>query len=1487
MIRSTFFALTFFLLASQAEAQRISKFSDEKETFIKELSNFFSSSKKEGKKFIEKDFSSIFLEESYPTVYQERAIKTCNALLDQKHPAYPAFESYILALMAFQTSGKDDATFNEWHAVLDQLTSDRRSKKYVPEFLANSATLFQNQIFFSTNAVQWKFASPNYTFVYDSIPKIVYPLGDLICYSKGDSSVIKETSGEFHPITERWMGTKGKVTWDRADFDPSTTYAVFENYEIRIKGSSFIVDSVLFYNEFFEKPLIGQLNEKVLANRTGDDAAYPRFESYNQRLVIKNLIKNLDYEGGFTMRGNKLAGTGTREEPAQLTFYREDEPFLVSKSLEFAIRPEKITSQHAEAMFYIDEDTISHPDLNLKFDRSDRKLTLLRSDEGLSKAPYKNTFHEVDMYFEALYWNIDDPLIELGSLVGSTQHIAAFESKDYYKKARYDGMMGIAMTHPLVEIRDYTRSISSREFYSTELAGFLRLSNQQTIIMLIDLNNQGFVDFNLDSEWVKVNQKLFNYLKNNSGARDYDVLLFNSEVGGGNNAQLNLLNNNLLVKGVQRIQLSDSQSVNIYPAREEVILKKDRDFKCGGRVKAGNFEFMGKEYYFDYETFKIDLINVDSCRIYVEDETSSTDAYGRKSMKRVKSVLEDIAGTLKIDAPTNKSGVHSENYPQYPIFSSTKESYVYYDNSRIQGGVYNRDRFYYQIEPYVIDSLDNFSKEDLSFKGTLVSSDIFPDIKEPLVLMDDDALGFDMNTGGNGLPAYLGKGKFTAEVKLNYTGLQGNGSLDYLTSKSYSDQFIFFPDSTKGRTTDFENLEESGSPGVPRSKAQEVDLAFYPKRDLLRASSVKEKIQFFRDEAELTGSLFLQPSGMTGNGAMDFEGATLSSKKFRYAPRKILADTAEFKLAQEGLENLAFKTDNVNAEIDFDERTGMFKSNGGETKIDFPANQYICFMDEFKWFMDKNEMELSSNRQATEDFVIDTNEDKNYSNFYSVNALQDSLSFLAPKAVYDIKESVILCDRIKFMAVADSKVLPDSGRVVVRKRAKMDPLEKATLISNYVTQYHRIFNADMQVNGRYDYEGEGDIAYVDANKMEQIIHLSKIEVDTTRQTVGSGKILEEDGFMLSPFFTFAGDFELSANEKHLTFEGGTQIMHTCESLERNWFKFRSPIDPQDIYIPVDTNMRDVGMAKLGAGVMIAKESPVELYSTFLSRKKNREDATLITATGFLKYEPASKRYLIGSKDKIKQPKLPGNLVELNTEDCSIKADGQLDYNVDFGHVKTLSYGDLVQNTINGETSINGVFALDFFFDESLMKYMTEQFQEWPSLQAVDIAKTDYEKSIKEILGLEESDKVISELNLTGQLKKLPQELQRTFYFADVTFTWDDVEESFVSEGPIGIASIGKKQIFRYVKGKIELQRGRSADVLRVYLQLDGENWYYFEYKLGLMNITASDKDFNVLITELKDDKRKTKDEEGNKFAYQLVASKKKRNDFVDRFREFD
>jgi len=1454
--------------------------------FIKELSDFMQASKKkEGKDLVEKELAPVYLTEAYSPPQRARVVDFANLLQSEKFKSYPHFESFIHCLINFPKSGLSEQEFYDWLLFLMKMIEDRKTKKYLDEVLASSASLFFDNTIVNLPAAKWQSSNRNWKFEWDSLPSIKFENLDLKCYAKGDSSTLFATKGVYFPTLERWVGEGGRVTWQRAGFDPQQTYAELPNYEIRMKGSTYVVDSVVFYNEFFEAPLIGQLTEKVQADKSEETASYPRFESYNKRLQIKSIFDGVDYDGGFTMAGNKLAGSGTNEEPAVLTFYYEGSPFLISRSLEFAIRPDRISSGHADVVFYLEKDSVSHPDIELKFDKEKRRLTLIRSEEGVSKSPYYNSFHNVDMYFGALYWNIDDPLIEMGSIKGSSEQNAGFESKDYYKMQRYDAMIGFFDRHPLVKIRDFSREWGSETFTSEDLAMYFRLSEEQIHLMLIDLNNKGFLSYDIDDRMCTLKPKLQNYISASAGRIDYDVLQFNSTAGDGRNGQLNLLNNNLLLKGIQSVTVSDSQKVTLLPSNGEVILQKDRNFRCGGRVYAGNLEFMGKEYFFNYEDFKVDLLQVDSCRIYVDDENDTPDQYGNRRKIRVKNVIENISGTLKIDAPTNKSGVQSESYPQYPIFISDKPSFVFYDQFQIQKGVYKRDDFYYTIEPFTIDSLDNFATEDLKLEGTLKSAGIFPDITEPLVVMEDFSLGFIKDASG-GLPMYGGKAKFNNQITLNYNGLQGNGDLNYLTSTSQSEQFIFFPDSTKGKTTSFVNAEQVGKLEVPKAVSTEVDIAYYPKKDLLEASSKSENIHFFNAEADLDGTLFLRPTGMTGDGLMTFEGAELESDLFNYKRRKILADTSDFRLARLTGDGLAFKTNNVNADVDFDKREGLFKSNDLETKLEFPENQYICFMDQFKWFMDKSEMEMSSQRKATEDFVIDTNEDQARSNFFSVNEFQDSLNFLAPKAVYDIRRSIITANKIKYIAVADSKITPDSGMVVIQKRAKMETLKNATVLSNYVTQYHRIFNATLDINGRLDYKGDGDYAYVDENKKEQIIHINKLVVDTTLQSVGYGAIKEEDQFFLSPFFEFYGDFKLNANNKNLTFDGGARIMHTCDILERNWLKFEAAIDPEAIYIPVDTGMTDTRASQLGAGVMLTSDSPFKLYSSFLSAKVDRKDAPILESLGYLHYDKNTRSYLIGEKDKIKNPTLPGQLLVLNTENCEISGNGRADFHADLGLMKMNSVGNIKNFGLINEMELKGVSTLDFLLDDNAWKRMAEQILEWPELSGVDVTKTKYEQSIVELIGLEKSDKLISELNLNGQLKKIPDELQQALYFADATFTWNETDQSFQSNGPLGIAHIGKRQIFRYVKGKIEIERRRSFDVIRVYLELNPANWYFFEYKNEIMTVVSSDKEFVNILTEVKEDKRKLK-ENGKNYSYIISNTPKKKSDFISRFREFD
>jgi hypothetical protein len=335
-------------------------------------------------------------------------------------------------------------------------------------------------------------------------------------------------------------------------------------------------------------------------------------------------------------------------------------------------------------------------------------------------------------------------------------------------------------------------------------------------------------------------------------------------------------------------------------------------------------------------------------------------------------------------------------------------------------------------------------------------------------------------------------------------------------------------------------------------------------------------------------------------------------------------------------------------------------------------------------------------------------------------------------------------------------------------------------------------------------------------------------------------------------------------------------------MSKEFCRFRSEINPSEIYIPVDTSLRAMDMTKLGAGIMVTDDSPMDIYPSFLSDIRDGGDKSLIETRGFLTFDKSTSRYVIGSKEKIKQPKLAGNLLAINTSSCELTGDGQIDFNVDFGMMKASAIGDIIYKPTDKSASATGAIKLSFPFYDDAIEKIQKQIELWPNLMPVDISRTRYEKALIEILGTETSDKVISELNLTGQVRRIPEALICPFLIADIKFLWNDVDETFQSTGPIGIANMGKKQVFRYVKGKIEIEKKRGADVFRMYIELDPGTWYYFEYKLGIMNFLTSDKDLGNTMSELKDEKRKFEDGK-KKFSFMYVANRKKRDDFISRF----
>jgi len=212
-------------------------------------------------------------------------------------------------------------------------------------------------------------------------------------------------------------------------------------------------------------------------------------------------------------------------------------------------------------------------------------------------------------------------------------------------------------------------------------------------------------------------------------------------------------------------------------------------------------------------------------------------------------------------------------------------------------------------------------------------------------------------------------------------------------------------------------------------------------------------------------------------------------------------------------------------------------------------------------------------------------------------------------------------------------------------------------------------------------------------------------------------------------------------------------------------------------------------------------------------------------------------------------------------------------------------GVIEHNQIDDEAIFDLVMTTDFFFNEDALKKMTKHLEEAYELDPANLERPTFAKGLKEMVGLEEGDKLIGQVSLNGQFKKVPKSLDKTFMFNDVKMKWDSDSKSFRSFGRIGLSNIKDKQINKYLTGKIELIKKRSGDVLTIYLEIDKNNWYFFTYTRGTMQAISSNVDFNADITETKPDKRKSKAEKGQEPYQYMYSTKRKQRDFLRKFEE--
>lgn len=1437
-------------------AQTRSAFTGDQTTFTTELRAFMGPNLNEVQTANLNEFITKWDSAAFSGPVMTRIVDISSQLSSRLMRPVPHFESYLITLNHFSDLKRDNKDFENWLDGLSEIVfSPRQTNDKVFMFLKNTASMITANVLYESGSVKWKVKDQEIRFQHDTVLYFEIRNATLTCYSQTDSTEIYNVTGSYYPESLILLGSKGMITWEKAGYPKKDVFAEITDFAINMSKSSFAIDSaMLTHSTYFKQPVVGALTDQATGFSSTEKATYPRFRTYTSKFIIEDLYKDVNYEGGLSFEGANVKGMGSEYTPAGLTMFRNDTLYLKIFSKEFMFSKTVVNSAESSLTLYLDKDSIFHNNLGFSYLVDTRQVNMFRTNNPISGSPYYNSFHNVDMYFEYLSWNMNESKIIMSRSRGASLGMAKFESSSFFISDYFLSLIGLDQYHPLIRLVRFSEYYYSETFPVAEFARWLNKPQEAVTGMCIDMANKGFLFYDRINNEVTIKQKTKDFLDFYAKRKDYDVLTINSQTKAPvDNASLDLKNKNLTINGVRSVFLSDSQMVAIFPYDQKLILGKNRDITFDGVVAAGLFTIYGHNFSFSYDTFKIRLQKIDSIKIAVE--TTDRDKEGNALIREVDNLIQLGTAELYIDRPDNKSGLRS--LKQYPIINAVTYSYIFYD--RIPGleGVYPQKDFYFRVDPFTYENIDHYSNEDMKLEGEFVGGNILKPMRQFLTIQENNSLGFNMIVPEEGIGVYGDKGVIYENLNMSNNGLVGSGTLRHLTSETKSKEFRFFPDSMLAEATSFKIAPDPK--GIfPLLNSQDVAIKWLiPEEQWLASNTQGKSFDMFGNGTQLNGSLTMTPQRLYGEGIIDMSESRVTSNIFNFTSNAIRADTADYNLKSRTTSGYSFIAENANTDINFAENMARFRLNTDSSMVMFPEIQYICTMTNFAYNMNSRILDMEQRGRASTGLLSPAEllrvVPSNYSRptFFATNTISDTIAFTSLKASYHLDKEYIVATNISYIPIADALIQPDSGQITIFRRAQIQPLQNALLAVN---NKHILHDAKITIESTKRYSGSAVYDYVDENKDIQQISFPELMVDTLT-TSARGVIPASQKFTLSPAFTFAGDVMLNARKDNLTFTGSAGIINNCDQIKSYNIKFKSEIDPGNILIPVAEKPRDVNDNPVFSGSFISGDSLL-IYPAFLSSQKSWTDAAIVDANGYLYYDKLKNSYLIASLQKITDRAQPGNMVALDNGQCILTGEGLLNFGAKYDLVKFASAGNVTHVIDSGKVTINAIMGLDFFFSQEALAMMAEELRLVTSLKPVSLNSELNTRGMQDMFGAQAAARIKEEMSMFGTSRNMPGEFNYELFLTDVKLYWNESTSSFRSTGKIGIGFVGAQPINLYVDGYIEIQRRRSGDMIDVYLKANQNTWYYFSYFRGVMMTQSGNSTYNSLISDMKANSRK-------------------------------
>lgn len=1295
-----------------------------------------------------------------------------------------------------------------------------------------------------------------------------------------DSVLLRNTKGIFALTQNLFVGEGGRFGWSPAGLNDEEVYCNFKEYNFNTKKTE-LTSSLVMLNYTGKTPglIAGTFEFKSQQRKDSVASSYPRFTSYEGNLKINGLgPENIVYQGGFSLQGAIIKSTNVAGDLGSVTILDSlDSKKFKARAKEFVFKDSLISSDRATITIFQENDSIHHRSLQMRYDYAKERLVLLSEKGAMRNAPFTATFFGMDFSANMIRWDMKADSLDVYAQLGSGQAPMIIESYDYYSPIDFQLAKGVGFNfHPLGIVAKYCIENNTRETHTGDIAqtyGLDILAVQKAIEFLA---SKGLVEYWPNGDLVIVKEKAITQYLAAKGEADYDNLKVQSVAGSYatldikkpvySNATIDFADRNMVVRGVEEFSVSDSLNVVIKPDSSVITILQNRDIKFNGTITAGNFEITGHDFTFKYDSFFINLTHIDSINFFAMERNAqgqmirkkiNNSMVGADSLAAAEGGLGDLSkssGTLFINRPDNKSG--RKRVPNYPRLDATTGGVIYFNRPEVLNGVYDQSIFF-AIPPFKLDSLNDADPTSINFEGTFVSSGMFPSFKEKLHTMPDKSLGFEHIVPQGGYQLYKGDGKLNGVIRLDNRGIRSVGTINFFAATVRSNDFVFYPDSvvTRGDRAFIEE-KQFGAVTFPQASMPDYQMLWKPKQDQMRFRNTRSPFNLYDSTAQLTGQLIVSKNGVTGAGRLDTRGSELRSREMSFNGKDFGARHARFRAKSADPNKPLIDGTDVRVKFNLAQNYADISPEiAGEAAIDFPYAQFKTSIPNARWDLTNQKIIMTKGENVPlED-----------SYFYTTRKDLDSLNFNAEKAEYDLKTQELKVSGIPYIIVADAKITPENGEVLILENAKIGTLKNTTIVIDTLNGYHRLTEGVVDVISRNEFSGYATYQYVNflndtfAIKMTDF-HLEEVapvqtsklfgrkQSTASQQTVATGSVSEQDHLVLGAGMFYRGDMIMYATKPALTLSGSIKLDIKKIKDYNTWIRYEQTGDETEVFIDFDNALNEEGR-KVDAGLHFSALDN-SLYISFLNEKLDDDDDFFVPS-GTLYYDVESKEYRIEDLEKAAGNKLSGKVFAYNDETASVRFEGPIKFFNGYKDFDITASAIGQGNMETNEIKMNSLVAVNTTAISTAFDIMARDIQLVIQNESVDEGLGDPTELLYKIADLIGERAVKDYETRTAQghvpLASYPA-LAKPLTFSNVNLKWSAEHKAFYSEGNLGLSNIGRNDINGSFEGFMEIRKDEDGlPVFNVFIKASPDSWYYFGFEDNRLLMYSSNEEFNTTV----------------------------------------